>query len=76
MANGSLTMDTKFFLASKTIWGVIIMALPALLPLAGISFGPDDTAVVNDAADKIFQAVGALIVIWGRWSASAGLKIK
>ena len=69
-------MDTKFFLASKTIWGVIIMALPALLPLVGVSFGPDDTAMVNDAADKVFQAAGGLIAIWGRWSASAGLKIK
>ena len=69
-------MDTKFFLASKTIWGVIIMALPALLPLVGISFGPDDTTVVNDAADKVFQAVGALITIWGRWSATTSLKIK
>ena len=69
-------MDTKIFLASKTIWGVIIMALPALLPLAGISFGVDDTAVVNEMADKIFQAVGAVIAVWGRWSASTKLSIK
>ena len=69
-------MDTKIFLASKTIWGVIIMALPALLPLAGVSFGVDDTTVVNDAADKVFQAAGALIAIWGRWSASTKLSIK
>ena len=69
-------METKIFLASKTIWGVIIMALPALLPLAGVSFGVDDTTVVNEAADKIFQAAGALIAVWGRWSASTKLSIK
>ena len=68
-------MDTKIFLASKTVWGVIIMALPALLPLFGVSFGVDDTAVVNDAADQVFQAVGALIAVWGRWSASTKLSI-
>ncbi len=68
-------MESKTFLASKTIWGVIIMALPALLPLFGVSFGVDDTAVVNDAADKVFQAAGALIAVWGRWSASTKLSI-
>jgi hypothetical protein len=69
-------MDTKIFLASKTIWGVVIMALPALLPLAGISFGVDDTAVVNEMADKIFQSVGAVIAVYGRWSATTKLSIK
>ena len=69
-------MDTKIFLASKTIWGVVIMALPALLPLAGVTFGPDDTVLLNDTADKIFQAAGALIAVWGRWSATTKLSIK
>lgn len=69
-------MDSKIFLASKTIWGVVIMGLPALLPLAGVTFGPDDTAVLNDTADKIFQAAGAIIVVWGRWSAKTALSIK
>ena len=69
-------MDTKIFLASKTIWGVVIMALPVLLPLVGVSFGPDDTTVLNETADKVFQAVGALIAVWGRWSATTKLSIK
>ncbi len=69
-------METKTFLASKTVWGVIAMALPALLPLFGVSFGVDDTTVVNDAADKVFQAVGALVALWGRFTATTKLVVK
>lgn len=66
----------KIFLASKTLWGVLIMALPVLLPMIGVSWGIDDTSVINETADKIFQAVGAALALWGRFSAKTSLSIK
>ncbi len=68
-------MDTKIFLASKTVWGVVLIALPQILPLLGISFTADDTSLLTTTGDQVFQAIGALIVVWGRWSASTKLSI-
>ena len=68
-------MDTKIFLASKTVWGVVLIALPQILPLLGFSFTADDTSLLTTAGDQVFQAIGAVIVVWGRWSASTKLSI-
>ncbi len=69
-------MENKIFLKSKTVWGVVIMAIPALFPLFGWTFTVDDTAVVNEAADKVFQAVGALLTLYGRFAATTTLTVK
>ena len=66
----------KIFLASKTLWGLVMMALPVLLPMVGVSFTLDDTTVVGDTVDKVFQAVGMLIALWGRFTAKTALTIK
>ena len=66
-------MENKFFLMSKTLWGVIVMALPVVLPLFGVSFGFDETALIGDTADKVFSAVGAILALWGRFSAKTTL---
>ena len=68
-------MDTKIFLASKTVWGVVLIALPQILPLLGISFTADDTSLLTTTGDQVFQAIGGLIVVWGRWSATTKLSI-
>ncbi len=65
--------NNKIFLASKTLWGLVIMALPVLLPMIGVSFGIDDTAIVNETMDKIFQAIGMALALWGRFSAKTAL---
>lgn len=65
--------SNKIFLASKTLWGVVVMALPVLLPLVGISFTVDDTAFVNTNVDMIFQAVGAILALVGRFTAKTSL---
>jgi len=59
----------KFFLKSKTIWGVIVMALPALLPVLGISLGADDTALITATGDQVMTAIGGLIAVYGRFKA-------
>lgn len=66
-------MDTKNFLKSKTLIGVVMSVLPALLPAVGISFGPDDMSLVSDSIDKIIQAVGAVMAIYGRFVAKKSL---
>ncbi|NBT49952.1 MAG: hypothetical protein EBV86_01975 [Marivivens sp.] len=63
----------KFFLKSKTIWGVIVMAIPNLLPLFGI--GSETGVLITAAGDGLMQAAGAALAIYGRQQAG-GLKIK
>jgi hypothetical protein len=63
----------KFFLKSKTIWGVIVMALPALLPLAGV--GSETGTLITATGDGLIQAAGAALAIYGRQQAG-GLKVK
>ena len=66
----------KFFLKSKTILGVILTILPTLLPWFGISFGPDDTQLVNEAFDSTITAVGAVLAVYGRVKAKGAILAK
>jgi hypothetical protein len=68
-------VESKIFLTSKTLWGVFIMALPVVLPMFGISMTLDDTALFNDTADKVFEAVGAILVVWGRLTAKKAISV-
>ncbi len=63
-------MEPKWFLKSKTIWGVVISILPALLPVLGLSFSADDTVLISNSGDAIIQAIGAVIAIYGRFVAT------
>ena len=64
----------KFFLKSKTIIGVIMSVLPALLPALGLSFSVDDAAMVNSTVDALIQAGGAILAVYGRFMAG-GVKV-
>jgi|2_EtaG_2_1085320.scaffolds.fasta_scaffold00309_21 hypothetical protein len=65
----------KWFVKSKTIWGVVVMALPALLPAVGVNLTGDDTTLITSTGDSLLQTVGGALAIWGRFSAG-GLSIK
>lgn len=67
-------MENKFFLKSKTIIGVILSVLPALLPALGISFSADDAQMVSSNIDAVIQAVGAALALYGRFAAG-GVKL-
>lgn len=67
-------MENKFFLKSKTIIGVILSALPALLPALGITFSADDAQLVSSGVDALIQAVGAVLAVYGRFAAG-GVKL-
>ncbi len=66
--------QSKWIVKSKTLWGAIIMALPVLGPALGLDLSPEDVTSIGEEGagfiDKAFGAVGALLVIWGRVSAS------
>lgn len=68
--------DFKNPLASKTIWGGIIMALPVIGSLLGFEFGDEKIAILNAAYDTVSTFVGAALVLWGRWTAEAPLGFK
>lgn len=65
----------KYFLKSKTIIGVIMSVLPALLPALGITFGADDISLINSAVDAVIQSAGALLAVYGRFAAG-GVTVK
>ncbi len=68
--------DTKFFLSSKTIIGAILTAIVAFAPLVGLSFSADDAQLVSTQIDAILKAIGILLVVWGRLTATTSLTIK
>lgn len=71
-----VTQIPKWFLKSKTIWGVIISILPALLPAVGLSFSADDTVLISNGGDAIIQAIGAGLAIIGRFFSKGPATIK
>ena len=59
----------KFFLKSKTILGIIISIMPALLPEVGVSFSEADGQLITSTWDSIIQSVGAVLAVYGRFDA-------
>jgi len=71
-------MNTKSFLASKTLWGVLVAALPAILGLFGLHI-TDMGAFTEQAqanVDSITTLVGSGLAIYGRVKANAALVVK
>ncbi len=67
--------NVKSFVASKTIWGVIISMIAQVLGRWGYEIGPE---LQGQAVDLILQGValaGAALAIWGRITASRRIGI-
>lgn len=67
----------KFFLKSKTVWGVILMLLPVLPAIGaavGFTVGTEDTALITEAGDALLQSIGAVLTLYGRHKAG-GLSV-
>ena len=62
----------KNFLSSLTIWGTIMAVLPTLL---GPVVGGEDANLVGQYIDQIITGLGGLLAVFGRFRASAGLKL-
>ena len=79
-------MESKWFLKSKTIWGALIGFLPSLLMLVGIAPDPEAISALSQAGSNFLdgawallnsgnEVIGAALVVWGRLTAKAPLKV-
>ena len=72
-------IGTKGFFQSNTIRGALIALfgslLPAIAPLLGFDFSPEDGKVVLDNGAKALEIFGALMAIFGRLKASTRIKL-
>ena len=68
----------KWFLKSKTIWGIIMMIAPQALPLAalvGIPVMEGDVSLLGNFGESALSTVGAGLAIFGRFKAG-GISLK
>lgn len=68
----------KWFLQSKTIWGIIVMLIPSLANLLGVSIPLEDVQSIRDGVLKIAEAAmtvsGAVLAVYGRFKAKRPIK--
>lgn len=70
-------MDQKNILESRTIWGVIVMALPVMLELLlGVEISDETAEGLQAHAESIITAIGGLLAIWGRLRANKPVGLK
>ena len=55
-------MEEKHYLKSKTIWGAIVAALPAFIPL----LGSQNVATIETIGTSLLSLFGAAVAIYGR----------
>jgi len=60
----------KGFFSSKGVWGGIIAVVAAGAGLIGYVVTPDDTLALKDHVTEIAAAVGGIIAIYGRVTAT------
>jgi hypothetical protein len=75
------TMETKFILKSKTVWGAILMLVPTVFVLLGLDApSPDELAGAKAAGEQILllgtELVGFALAIWGRMAAKTKVVVK
>lgn len=75
-------IDEKWFALSRTIWGMILMAAPVILPMVGFDWTPEKAAALEEAAtqwETLLVAgsgfIGAILVVVGRQGAKSKLTI-
>ena len=70
--------EIKSVFASKTVWGIVIAALPTVLGL--FHFKITDAAAFaagsSDLVDGITTLVGSALAIYGRFKATSALVVK
>lgn len=68
--------DTKSLFASKTIWGVVVTALPAILKLFGFETLPGFEESAAETINGLTTAFGAVLAVYGRITATKNLVAK
>lgn len=62
--------QTKSLLASKTVWGGLLVVIAAVAGLFGYTFSAEDQASVAAMIENIVLAIGGLLAIYGRITAT------
>ena len=68
--------DLKNWYNSKTIWGAIIAILASALQFAGVDIAAADRGEIVDAVVNIAGALGGLLAVYGRVTATSVIKPK
>lgn len=73
-----MNTETKSLLASKTLWGVLIAALPTLANALGykIADAASFTSGATELVDAVITLVGSALAVYGRVRATASLVAK
>lgn len=66
--------DTKPWYLSRTVWGALIAIAASVGGAFGIMLGEADQATLTDAILQVVGAIGALVALFGRLSASQTLR--
>lgn len=66
--------ETKPWYLSRTVWGALIAIAASLGGAFGIVFSEQDQAALSDAILEIVGALGAVVALYGRLSASRMLR--
>jgi hypothetical protein len=69
-------MTTKSILSSKTIWGLLVAALPLVASLFGFTLAPGFEAEAQATVDQLVQVAGLVFAAYGRVVATSKLVIK
>jgi predicted membrane chloride channel (bestrophin family) len=71
--NDMSSKDFKAFWQSKTLWGVLITALPTILRVAGVPLPPVLDSVI---VEVLVTATGAAMATQGRMAANPNLSFR
>ena len=67
-----IDMDKKNVLTSKTIWGIIILALPIVRDWLGIDLAEEQ---LQGWIDSGFEIVGFVLAVYGRFAAKTAITV-
>ena len=67
--------ESKSFLLSKTLWGVVIAVLGAWAQAKGVSIAPETLGELDQLIGAAVSTIGAIIAIIGRVMASKPLRL-
>jgi hypothetical protein len=62
--------ETKSLLASKTVWGGIIVVLSVVASMVGYTISAEDQVALTSFVGEAITLVGGLLAIWGRVTAT------
>lgn len=66
--------DLKNWYHSKTIWGALVAVGASALKVAGIDIPAGDQGTVVDSLVNIAGAVGGLLAVYGRLTATSAIR--